>query len=134
MGSGLGDEPPLEAPDSSAQAAMPAEAVGTPPQRMDEDCYREMQFHYNASLQQGYSTSETEDWLRQGYPALMEGFLPWYQVPSLLSTHRPQRCALAQGNRTRDRYRAEISDNYRHSQGGRAATILLRREGAFSES
>ena len=82
MGSGLGDEAPLEDPDTSAQAAVPAEAGGDPPQRMDEDWYREMQFHYDASLQQGYSASETEDWLRQGYPALMEGFLSWYQVRS----------------------------------------------------
>ena len=90
---------------------MPAEAVGPPPQRTDEDWYREMQFHYDASLQQGYSASETEDWLRQGYPALMEGFLPWYQVPSLLPPQGPQRYALAPGNGTRDRYGAEASDD-----------------------
>ena len=89
MESGLGDEVPPEAPDTSAQAAMPAEAGGDPPQRMDEDWYREMQFHYDASLQQGYAASETEDWLQQGYPALMEGFLSWYQVPSSPS---PQSC------------------------------------------
>ena len=39
-----------------------------------------MQFHYDSSLQQGYSAAETEDWLRQGYSTLMDGFLSWYQV------------------------------------------------------
>ena len=91
MGSGLDDEPPSEAPDVAAQAAGPAEAVGDAnaeasgaPQRTDVDWYREMQFHYDASLQQGYSAFDTENWLREGYPALMEGFLSWYQVLATL--------------------------------------------------
>ncbi len=91
MGSGLDDDPSLAAPDAAAQANAPAEAVGeanaeadSTPQRTDVDWYREIQFHYDHSLQQGYSALETENWLREGYPALMEGFLSWYQVPSLL--------------------------------------------------
>ena len=99
MGSGLDDEPRLGAPDAAAQAATPAEAVveadaeasGTP-QRTDIDWYREIQSFYDASLQQGYSAGETQNWLREGYPTLMEGFLSWYQVlfspPSIIASQQ----------------------------------------------
>lgn len=87
MGSGLQAESPSEAAGANAQGVISVEPSGdadidssAAPDRTDADWYKEMHFHYDASLQQGYSAAETEDWLRQGYPALMEGFLSWYQV------------------------------------------------------
>ena len=87
MNSGLEAEPDSVAAGANVQGVISVEPSGdadidsgAAPDRTDEDWYKEMQFHYDASLQQGYSAAETEDWLRQGYPALMEGFLSWYQV------------------------------------------------------
>ena len=90
MGSGLDD---FALPQDAGAALQAGEGAGLEdpagdsntisgksPQKTEEDWYREMQFHYDSSLQQGYSAAETEDWLRQGYLTLMDGFLSWYQV------------------------------------------------------
>ena len=64
-------DPALEAASGQGQAA----------EKSVEDWYREMQFYYNDSLQQ-YSATETEQWLRQHYGTLMDGFLMWLKVIS----------------------------------------------------
>ena len=62
-------DPALEAASGQGQSA----------EKSVEDWYREMQIYYNDSLQQ-YSATETEEWLRQHYGALMDGFLIWLKV------------------------------------------------------
>lgn len=95
MGSGLDD--PLSQGDVGGNAldiegSMSQQSAGNfSAEKTEEDWYREIQFHYNASLQQGYSAAETEEWLQQGYPTLMAGFLTWNQVRLIESTAAHER-------------------------------------------
>ena len=77
------DESPLPPGQGTDYAQDPApEAAsgqGLAAEKSVEDWYREMQFYYNDSLQQ-YSATETEEWLRQHYGTLMDGFLIWLKV------------------------------------------------------
>ena len=68
----------MHAQDPALEAApWPGQAA----EKSVEDWYREMHFYYNDSLQQ-YSATKTEEWLRQHYGALMDGFLIWLKVIS----------------------------------------------------